>query len=731
MFDLAVIYAHIANDSDDVKLVYASFQAAAGVFSFIVENFLHAPSTDLSQDTVKAFTKLMLAQAQETFVMRFLSDSSSKPSMIAKLAKGASNLYKTAGDSLQEIVQKQTWGNKSWYQFCHIKAKYLLGIALENQSRHYESTGKYGESLSCLKQAVDTFTAASKLPLPSEYGDFASILSSAIEAAKHHLTNLEKDNDFIYHSAEIPFATLPELTGLEAAKPTPMTDLYKGTSEDVGKIIGRDIFEKLIPIAVHQKSSMYSEEKAKLLRKEGEKVEIADEELSSALEFLDLPASLRMMKDPEAKLSEADSIPSIVQEWAVKVSTSKAISFEKLETLKREIYDLLKAAESQISNEESEWSKFKMQYGTAWTQTTSSTLTSGIKGDIQQAKQSLSMGADSDVKIKELLAPYSSELNVLRSGPTSSALNKLYSFSSNPLSKAASNTASLLDLDDSEEETLKALFDDTEKILAKLQKISKERKSVFAEFKGKAHSDDISSLLVLNQKTQNIEETLFKSELEKFQPYQARIEASIHHQKSLLNDLTGVWKKVLSTDSVRKRTVNSEELRNQRLVATDSLKNAYNNWKDAQEGLKKGIEFYSNLKLLAESILNSARQFAQNRAEERSSIISTLGANAQQRSDEELRRQLSGLSVNSSYGNQPSGSAPQLPPKPGAQRPNTSQANSYDIYSQPSAYDPSLYGPSQQHQTPYNAPRYSYQQQNAPPDNRPPPNQQWNPQYRY
>lgn len=726
-----MVYTHIANDSDDIKVVYASFQAAAGVFSFIVENFLHAPSTDLSQDTVKAFTKLMLAQAQETFVMRFLSDSNSKPSMIAKLAKAASNLYKTAGDSLLEILQKQSWGNKSWHQFCQVKAKYMFGIALENQSKHYESTGKYGESLSCLRQAVDSFIAASKLSLPTEYNDFSSILSSNIEASKHHLTNLEKDNDFIYHSAEVPFATLPELAGLEAAKPTPMTDLYKGTSEDVGKIIGRDIFEKLIPIAVHQKSSMYSEEKAKLLRKEGEKVEIADEELSSALEFLDLPASLRMMKDPDSKLSEKDSIPSIVQEWAVNISTSKAISFEKLEALKREIYDLLKAAESQIGSEESEWSKYKMQYGTVWNQTTSTTLTSGIKGDIQQAKQSLSMGAESDVKIKELLAPYSSELEALRSGPTSTALSKLYSFSSNPLSKSASNTASLLDLDDSEEETLKILFDDTEKLLAKLQKISKERKAVFAEFKDKAHSDDISSLLVLNQKAPNIEETLFKSELEKFQPYQARIEASIHHQKNLLNDLTSVWKKVLSTESVRKKTSNSEELRNQRMVATESLKHAYNNWRDAQEGLKKGTEFYGNLKRLSESILNSARQFAQNRAEERTSIISTLGANSQRRSDDELRRQLSGLSVNSPYGHSQSpGNAPQLPPKPGAQRPNISQANSYDIYSQPSAYDPSLYGPNQPQQPPYNAPRYSYQQQ-PPPDNRPPQNQQWNPQYRY
>ena len=54
----AVLSCHAANQnrSEDsgLKFAYHSFQASAGMFNYINENFLHAPSVDLSRDTVKA-----------------------------------------------------------------------------------------------------------------------------------------------------------------------------------------------------------------------------------------------------------------------------------------------------------------------------------------------------------------------------------------------------------------------------------------------------------------------------------------------------------------------------------------------------------------------------------------------------------------------------------------------------------------------------------------------------
>ena len=65
----AVLSCHAAlqNRSEDhgLKTAYHSFQASAGMFTYINENFLHAPSVDLSRETVKCLIQVMLAQAQE------------------------------------------------------------------------------------------------------------------------------------------------------------------------------------------------------------------------------------------------------------------------------------------------------------------------------------------------------------------------------------------------------------------------------------------------------------------------------------------------------------------------------------------------------------------------------------------------------------------------------------------------------------------------------------------
>ena len=78
----AVLSCHAAhqNRHEDVglKTAYHSFQASAGMFTYINENFLHAPSTDLSRDTVKTLISIMLAQAQEVFLEKQIADGKGK-----------------------------------------------------------------------------------------------------------------------------------------------------------------------------------------------------------------------------------------------------------------------------------------------------------------------------------------------------------------------------------------------------------------------------------------------------------------------------------------------------------------------------------------------------------------------------------------------------------------------------------------------------------------------------
>jgi programmed cell death 6-interacting protein len=119
----AVLSCHAAhqNRHEDVglKTSYHSFQASAGMFTYINENFLHAPSTDLSRETVKTLIAIMLAQAQEVFLEKQIADGK-KVGLLAKLASQAAFLYTQATEGAQENVTNAVF-EKVWLLVCQVR----------------------------------------------------------------------------------------------------------------------------------------------------------------------------------------------------------------------------------------------------------------------------------------------------------------------------------------------------------------------------------------------------------------------------------------------------------------------------------------------------------------------------------------------------------------------------------------------------------------------------------
>lgn len=112
----AVLSCHAAHQARSeeagLKTAYHSFQAAAGMFTYINENFLHAPSIDLSRDTVKCLIHIMLAQAQEVFLEKQITDQK-KVGLLAKLSSQAATLYSQAIEGVQDNVNKAIF-EKVW-----------------------------------------------------------------------------------------------------------------------------------------------------------------------------------------------------------------------------------------------------------------------------------------------------------------------------------------------------------------------------------------------------------------------------------------------------------------------------------------------------------------------------------------------------------------------------------------------------------------------------------------
>lgn len=117
IFNISAVLSCHANlqsraEESSLKTAYHSFQASAGMFTYINENFLHAPSFDLSRETVKSLINVMLAQAQEIFLEKQSNDKT-KVGLLAKLAAQAGYLYGQALEGVQENVAKAMF-DKVW-----------------------------------------------------------------------------------------------------------------------------------------------------------------------------------------------------------------------------------------------------------------------------------------------------------------------------------------------------------------------------------------------------------------------------------------------------------------------------------------------------------------------------------------------------------------------------------------------------------------------------------------
>lgn len=77
----------------------------------------------------------------------------------------------------------------------------------------------------------------------------------------------QKDNEFIYHEKVPSVESITEsISSVALVKPIPLK------LDDPG-VSGEDIFGRLVPMEAHEASSLYSEEKAKLLRSYSQKLD--------------------------------------------------------------------------------------------------------------------------------------------------------------------------------------------------------------------------------------------------------------------------------------------------------------------------------------------------------------------------------------------------------------------------------------------------------------------------
>ncbi len=119
-------------DPEGVKRAYYNSRAAAGMLTYINENFLHAPSTDLSREVVHLLNGVMMAQATEVFTEK-LVDEKKAPALCARSANTAAGMYAALVEEMKEFQGKGVF-DRNWLYVLQIKAKLFASLAQYHRS---------------------------------------------------------------------------------------------------------------------------------------------------------------------------------------------------------------------------------------------------------------------------------------------------------------------------------------------------------------------------------------------------------------------------------------------------------------------------------------------------------------------------------------------------------------------------------------------------------------------
>ncbi|KAI8643367.1 BRO1-like domain-containing protein [Parasitella parasitica] len=663
-------------EADGRKKAFHYFQASAGMFQYINDNFLHAPSEDLSRETVNMLSELMLAQAQECFLESSIREKS-KDGLIAKLASHAAWVYGNLIDSLGDAVNRSVGIDKSWTVLCQVKQKYYCALAQEHkaatclaEAKYGECAGRYAAAESAAKEAAKLANNLHSALVSSNHanGTISSEGSNAIqELCKNMSANCaeksstaNRDNDLIYHDSVPQECILTPIDRLKAVKAIPIAELYG--PDEMKRVIGADIFSKLIPISVHESASLYSEEIAKLLRSENERCDIAKAELIASLDYMKLPGSLAKFKQQRQMNSSLDdyaSPPSDVKSWADQIAAEERRLpvpelWNTLNSLKTKARQTLDEASLNLDKEMRDCEQGRVQYAELWTQAPSGPLTTEFRHDISNHRRTLDGASQSD---NQLMGKYDSvrrNIDILKHGGQSRELEGAYAECISTLANGSTAKkdagVNLLDVDTGSSQAEKKNGNLNEKvqrieaIIDKLRKIESDREGTFRDLKDKTMQDDISQLLILNKKA-NVEQHIFASELEKYRPHQQRISATIQHQQQTIQDLTFAFKDLMEGEEAQ--NLQSQHDKADRLCRNltadfNEARSVYNGIKD---DLNRGIQFYSGLQETLDSLQRNIQRFVSERSNERSRLMDSVESTKSSREQELLRETLNKYTV--------------------------------------------------------------------------------------
>ncbi|KAF2461726.1 BRO1-like domain-containing protein [Lineolata rhizophorae] len=624
LFNLSAMYSQLATSAnrataEGLKTACNYFCLAAGVLSHlktvVIPDLRTSPPEDMDETTLESLEQLLLAQGQECFWQKAVVDKL-KDVSIARLAAKVSDLYSDAGD----------WGVKSasisseWIHHMSAKHHHFAAAAQYRAACDCLEKRKYGEEVARLKDSLACVTEALR---EQRYIGKAVLndLNGLKNRVQEDLKRAEKDNDMIYL---LPVPPKPELKTLDRST---MVSLKtpKEVSDPLSMLgdngeLGRPLFSKLVPYAVHVAASIYADRRDRLVNQTIDELEALTGSMHDVLKSLNLPGSLQALEKPLG-------LPGGLIAHAEEIRQQNGIdrlhrSINETDRLKENDRAVYQEGVDTLRAEAEEDDHARRKYGTdRWSRPTSNQAVPKLYAQIAEIDGYLKSAASSDGIVRAKVEENEKLIRLL-----SGTDQDLESYV--PSSRRVQMTAAV----EREAARLRACLND-------ISRLESRRRRKIEALRVKGKQDDVNSDLLTETARlqreypmQSVEavqfEALFDKRLRRYDADQAAVEEERREQEALIKHLRDV-----NTVFVAARRGDSST--RQREQALQSLENAFFKYKEIISNLDVGRKFYNDLAKIVGKFRDDCKNFAYQRRAEASQIETDLstamsGLNLQQ-----------------------------------------------------------------------------------------------------
>lgn len=372
---------------------------------------------------------------------------------------------------------------------------YYRGLADAAAGKHGEALVRFNLAESLAKEANRTASSFASIFLPPMSPNLPPDAGTTLlDLTKAHLAlcterraEAQRENDMIYNAVLPAPETLPAVDKLAVAEAIPIQEVY-GTPE-VQKVIGSDLFIRLIPLSVHESASVYSEEKAKLVRGEVEKAEEVAAEMRSVIDSLGVKAGLGRFKAMvEGGVAGEDEIPPDVRRFREDIALieereSVDVLMERLTKVRQDVQKELESVERELEIESKDCEAMRVKYDHLFTQAPSAGYTKNLRADLKSHWQAWTAAGASDEQVRALWSEVVMDIGLLLSEEQVEAVFK------DSVKAGHNRRESLLDLDmerdDEERHKIAQFVDEIDERLGRLNKIEREREQTLKDLKDK------------------------------------------------------------------------------------------------------------------------------------------------------------------------------------------------------------------------------------------------------